>query len=270
MPSRRREQMVLLVGLVVLNALLGWHLHRLWGNYQRRTSWILAPVAAGNVSGPVAPSRPRAGTRNFAGIVERNMFSPERTSQAPTEEVKMPQLPFLYGTMNVGEGWFALMASGDQASGLSKRIRPGDEIGGFKLVSISGSRVVVEWGGKKFDIDASDSARRPPQATISASAAQGPVNPRGASTAPSANPGRVTMVESTRSASTSSSPIQAEKKKLSPAGYNAPPGAPIDAPAGTVFGGKRKVVNPTPFGEQVFWLDVESGQKSTEGQAKEK
>jgi hypothetical protein len=53
------------------------------------------------------------------------------------------------------------------------------------------------------------------------------------------------------------------KKRFTPAGYNAPPGAPIDAPPGTVFGGKQKFVGHTPMGDQVYWKDVEQP-KTTE------
>jgi len=35
-----------------------------------------------------------------------------------------------------------------------------------------------------------------------------------------------------------------------------PPGASPDTPPGTVVGGKRKVLLPTPFGTLVQWQDV--------------
>jgi hypothetical protein len=267
MPSRRREQMVLLVGLVVLNALLGWDLHRRWRDYQKRTQWIDAPVAPGSASTPSA--RPRtARTQSFAEIVSQNMFTQERTSQSPQEEVKAPPLPFLWGTMNLGTGWFALMAPGDQAPGLSQRVVVGQEIGGYKLVSISGSQVVVDWGGKNFNINTADSVRRAPRSVANTARPETPAGGRTTASPTSAgDAGRVTTVAP---ASPTVTPFSAgaQKGKTGAAGA-APPGAPPDAPPGAIFGGKRKVVTPTPFGDSVYWVDAEPAQKPAGEESKE-
>jgi|GEM_PF-581691 len=255
MLSRRREQIVLLLGLIVLNALLAWDLRRLWQDYQQRTRWIQAATPSKSAPPATVPSRTVSPTQSFAEIVDRNMFTPERTSQSPKDEVKAPELPVLYGTMSLGEGWFALMAPSDQAaSGLSKRVGVGEEIGGYKLVSISGSRVVVGWNGKTFNIDAADSVRRARSVASNARAATVPALAR--ESAPASNSSRVTTVGTPSSALESSSPSATRQRNIA-AGTGAPPGAPDDAPPGTVVGGKRKVVNPTPFGDQVFWVDAD-------------
>lgn len=264
MLTRRREQLVLLFGLIALNALWGWYLHRLWIGYRGHTQWIYAPIAAGSAATLTASPRAPAGAQSFTEIVDRNLFTPDRTSHPPNENVKAPELPLLYGTMNLGDGWFALMASGDQSSGLSRRVVPGEKIGGYTLVSLSSSQVEVEWGGKKFTIDVSESARRVPRViekTAKTSAAH-PVE------TPPANVRSTTPVTSV--APVSRPAASDEKTKSSAAGYNAPAGAPPDAPAGTIFGGKRKVVNPTPFGDQVSWVDVESSEKSAGKESEKK
>lgn len=254
MLSRRREQIVLLLGLIVLNALLAWDLRRLWQDYQQRTRWIQAATPSKSAPPATVPSQTVSPAQSFAEIVDRNMFTPERTSQSPKDDVKAPDLPVLYGTMSLGEGWFALMAPGDQAaSGLSKRVGVGEEIGGYKLVSISGSRVVVGWNGKTFNIDSADSVRRA-RSVASARAATVPAPARESASA--SNSPRVTTVGTPSSALEPSSPSATRRRNIA-AGTGAPPGVPDDAPAGTVVGGKRKVVNPTPFGDQVFWVDVD-------------
>ncbi len=261
MLTRRREQIVLLFGLITLNALLGWYAHRLWSDHQSRTQWIYAQIAAGPSATLTAPPGTPAGAQSFAEIVDRNLFSPERTSHPPeAKEAKAPELPLLYGTMNLGNGWFALMAPGDQASGLSKQVLPGEEIGRYKLVSIASSQVVVEWGEKKFTIDASESARRVPR-IIEKTAKTEKTAPARSVEAPAAS--GTTSHVTTVAPLFSPSSAREERKKFSTAGYNAPPGAPVDAPAGTVFGGKRKVEVPTPFGTQVGWEDVEQTKGQT-------
>lgn len=261
MLSRRREQAVLLAGLIVLNVALAWDARGLWRDYHQRTRWIYAPVEPGPASSPSARPYGARGAQSFEEIVRRNLFTPERTNQQPQEEAKAPPLPLLWGTMNLGEGWFALMAPGDQASGaagLSQRVSVGQEIGGYKLVSISGSRVEVDWGGKTFNIDTADSVRRAPRSL--ASRTEVPAAAR-ANTPVSAGDGsRVTGVGQTPPAATPFAAVQPVKPGAA-GNFAPPPGAPADAPPGTVFGGKRKVVTPGPFGDQVIWVEAEPAPK---------
>jgi hypothetical protein len=264
MLSRRREQIVLLLGLIILNVLLAWDARRLWQDYQQRTRWISAPATSKSAPPSTVQSPTAVPTQSFAEIVDRNMFSPERTSQSPKDEAKAPELPVLYGTMSLGDGWFALMAPGDQASsGFSKRVVVGEEIGGYKLVSIAGSRVVVGWNGKTFNIDAADSVRRARSVASAVRAETAPTPARDSS--PASGAPRVTMVGTPSSGSGPFSP-GASRQKANVASNGPPPGAPPDAPAGTVIGGKRKVVNPTPFGDQIFWVDVD---KPVQGEKKD-
>ncbi len=254
--SRRREQFVVFLVLIGVNTALGWYLYGQGRNYQGRIQWIYGGVAQAEASWPSTRQARNMEAQSFAEIVNRSLFRPDRTNESPTESAKMPELPFLYGTMNLGNGNFALMAPGDQPTGLSKRVLPGEEIGGYKLVSIAGSQVVVEWGEKKINIDVSESARRVPR-IIEKTA---PVTRSAETRAPTASTGRVTTV----GPSPVSSSISEDRKKYTPAGYNAPPGAPVDAPAGTVIGGRRKVVRPTPFGNQVWWEDIEQPKNPTQ------
>jgi hypothetical protein len=240
MLARRREQILIIVGLVGLNILLSWCLGRLWKDYRNRTQWLYAGAPAQPPATLVAGPNQAGQPQSFVEIVDRNVFSPLRGSPLPQsqEEAKAPKPPFLFGTMNLGNGWFALMAPGDQPSPVSKRVLPGEEIGGYKLVSIGASNVVLEWQEKKITLDISESARRVPgnvERTASAS-------PR---PAPGSAPSPVRSI----------APVFGGAASV-PAPRLGPPGVSPDAPPGTVVGGKRKVLVQTPFGPLVQWEDV--------------
>jgi hypothetical protein len=247
MLARRREHIVAIVALSVLNLVLVWYLEQLRKDYGNRTRWIYAAPAASTTSASTRGPAPTAGIQDWSEIVNRNLFTPERSNKPPEEkQAKAPELPLLYGTMNLGSGWFALMAPGDQASAPSKKVLPGEEIGGYKLVSIVNSQVVVEWGEKKFTIDVSESARRVPRIIDRTASARGGVAAPSVTSAGAAGT-RVTPV----------APTSASGEGRKPAVNYMPPGADPDAPAGTIVAGRRKVVVPTPFGPQVQWEEVQ-------------
>lgn len=248
---RRREHILAIAALLVLNALLGWYLERLRKDYWNRTQWIYGgPAASTKPTSSGGPTQP-AGTQDWSDIVNRNVFTSERSNQLPEEkQAKAPELPLLFGTMNLGSGWFALMAPGDQASAASKKVLPGEEIGGYKLVSIATSQVLVEWGEKKFTIDVSESARRVPRIIDKTASAR--------ADHPVASPSVVSApVSSARVTSVAPAPTSVSTGGKKPATNFTPPGADPDAPEGTIVGGRRKVIVPTPFGPQVQWQEVQ-------------
>jgi hypothetical protein len=143
--------------------------------------------------------------------------------------------------MNLGNGWFALMAPGDQPSPVSKRVLPGEEIGGYKLVSIGAANVVIEWQEKKITLEISESVR---QASIEKTASASP------------RPATMTTAGGASNPVTTVSPLRGGAGSTPP-GRSASPAASPDVPAGTIIGGKQKVVVQSPFGPQVNWVDVE-------------
>jgi hypothetical protein len=244
MLARRREQILIVFGLIGLNILLGWFLGQRWKEYRSRTQWLYSGA-------PVQPPAPPAARLNLAGqpqsfveIVDRSVFSSLRgvPPPPPQQEAKPPKLPLLFGTMNLGNGWFALMAAGDQPSPLPKRVLPGEEIGGYKLVSIGTSNVEIEWQEKKTTLDISDSVR---QASIEKTVSAGP------------RPAPVTTAGSPLNSLMPGSPVAGGAGLNSPS-RSASSGASPDVPVGAVIGGKQKVELPTPWGMKTVWQDVGS------------
>ena len=257
MLTRRREQIIVFLGLVALNLGFGVMLSRYWKDYRANTQWIytrksIEPETTGGLSqAPVA-------AQNFAVIVDRTMFRPERTNEVATEKIeKLPELPLLYGTMNLGDGMFAMMAPGEQANGLSKPVHLGEEIGGYKLVSIANSQVVVGWGEKRFTVNVWESARKVPRIVDKS----GPPS-RSAESSPPTGARSVTTATSS-SASTAPVVVGGSKQKTGFVGFNAPSGASADAPVGTVIGGKRKVQYMTLYGPSYRWENVEAPKDTT-------
>jgi hypothetical protein len=244
MLARRREQILIIAGLIGVNILLGWFLVRLWKDYRSRTRWLYVGASAQPLAAAAASPNQAGYPQSFVEIVDRNVFSPLRGSPPPQsqEEAKAPKPPLLYGTMNLGNGWFALMAPDDQPSPVSKRVLPGEEIGGYKLVSIGTSNVVIEWQEKKITLDISESTRRASDmAEKTASASGRPVAETTTASAPA-------PVRTIGSVSGGAASVFGARPT--------PPGASPDVPPGTVVGGKRKVLVPTPFGMAVQWQDV--------------
>jgi hypothetical protein len=244
MLARRREQILIVFALIGLNILLGWFLGQRWKDYRSRTQWLYSGAPAQPPAAPAARLNVAGQPQSFVEIVDRSVFSSLRgvaPPQAP-EEAKAPKLPLLFGTMNLGNGRFALMATSDQPSPVSKRVLPGDEIGGYKLFSIGTTNVVLEWREKKTTLDISDSVRQAPiQKTVSASA----------------RPAQVTTVGSALNPTMPGSPPVGGAGLTSPL-RSASSGASPDVPPGTIVGGKRKVELQTPWGVKTVWQDVGS------------
>lgn len=238
MLAKRREQIIVVLGLLSVNVLLAWTLNRLWKDYRSHTRWLYAGTVAQE---PVAPSggSAKAGPpQSFVQIVDRNLFSPLRGSKPPQadEAVKTPPLPLLFGTMDLGEGRFALMAPVTQGPPVSKRVMPGEEIGEWKLVSVDTATVVVEWRDTKTTLEITEPSRR--SGTFEKTAG------------PAVRPAPVTAVGS------GAGSYGAARTSGVPAGSPAAAASPPDVPVGAIVGGKRKVIVQSPFGPKIGWEDV--------------
>ncbi len=246
MLGRKRELILIVSGLIALNVLLGWLLVGRWKEYRNNIQRLSQGVAPQRAPAPATGSNRAGQPSSFVDIVDRNVFTPLRGSvPAQAQEVaKAPRLPVLFGTMNLGSGRFALMSPGDQSPPLSKRVLPGEEIGGYKLVSIGTSNVVVEWQDKRTTLEITAPAPGPRvpgviERTANVRAGAGP-------TPPSA-PGAAAVV------------VPETGLGASATGRTGQP----EVPVGTVVGGKRKVVVSSPFGPLVQWQDVNAAGSQT-------
>lgn len=133
------------------------------GNHARyarfsASSPAAAPVDKGAGAGPPAAD---AG-RFFTELVSRNLFSADRNNEQPVVKVEKkapPPLPYVIGTLDLGSGMVALMAEQKQATqGAFRRLKAGEEIGGYRVAEIAEHKVVVEFEGEKTAIDVYESA----------------------------------------------------------------------------------------------------------------
>jgi len=243
MLGRRRELILIIGGLFALNVLLGWLLVGRWREYRSSIQWLSLSVAPQRPTSSANGSNQMGEPPSFVDIVDRNVFSPMRGSvpAQAQEEARAPKLPFLFGTMNLGSGRFALMSPADQNPPVSKRVLLGEEIGGYKLVSIGTSNVVVEWQDKRTTLEITAPAPAPHVPGMLERTA----NVRaGAGTSAASAPGAAPVVVPDTALGASATVRTGQT------------GAPPDVPVGTVVGGKRKVLVTSPFGPLVEWQDV--------------
>ena len=239
MLARRREQIYMILGLIGINLLLGWFVARVWKDYRHRVQWLYASARAQPVATtPMGAPNKGGPPQSFVEIVDRNVFSELRGAQPLQPEVaeKAPPLPLLFGTMDLGNGRFALMAPGGAGQAGSKGVKPREEIGGYKLVSVNTSNVVVQWQDAKTTLEITTSTQRTPgMVEKTASAHSAPITTAGA--APTSAKANYSSLGGAASHST------------------APP-SPQAVPVGAVVDGKRKVLLQGPFGAQVAWQEV--------------
>lgn len=160
------------IGAVSLAALLGW---ALW-----EAAWKPAlPPAPEPVSGSdavtVAPTPPVTPLGDYLITLQRPLFFPGR--RAPGEEpgdsptaTAGPAaisrggsaLPSLSAVIEEGGQRSALLTAPGQAVGT--RLRPGEELGGWRLVSIADDSVTVESNGRREQIPLRRYGNAPPPA----------------------------------------------------------------------------------------------------------
>ncbi len=234
-----RRQLLILHGvLAIAAALLVW---RLVGEWKRANLRYRPPVQTGTaaVASPVAgpPSRPTVPTDE---IVAKNLFSPDRTNELvePVKAAPPPPVPIVFGTMNLGNRYEALMGeAGRTATRSFRRVKQGEQIGTYTVVEIRDEKVVIEYQGQKTTLDVYQSANSVPRPEVSPGPAASPV------------------VESTGIAP---SPAAAPP----PAAPGQPPSASgaVQAPAAdvrvTIEGNRRKFERQTPFGTQVWYENL--------------
>jgi hypothetical protein len=243
------------LNLVLIAAIFAaaWRLHSDWANARNREQSLLSRRVQAQPALPMTPSpvpQPVAAT-SYSDVAQKMLFSKDRNptvvieTAAPPPPKPMPPLPVLYGVMNLLNGTTAIM--GEKTGARHVGIHPGDQIGEFTLVTITSQEITLEWDGKQITkpVDELIDRSAPPPAQAAGAEAATP------------RPSQIASSQSPQS----SQPSQPSRQqaKVEPA-----PGAVLNdrlracqpgdsSPAGTVSGGFKKVVTPSPFGSMCRW-----------------
>jgi hypothetical protein len=236
----KRKLIVLNIGLVVLTVAVCWRLRVQWQAAREHEKIVLVnnrpkPAAAAPYV-PPAPPQPIVAAQ-YLEVATKDLFAKDRNSivindppPPPPPPKPMPALPIVKGILNL-DGVTAIMMEGNK--GPQKEVKPGDQIGEFKLLAINNQEIVLEWDGQEVRrrveelFDRSIPEATPPPATGPAVQAQSaPAKP-----AMQVKAGPGTDVGGGRKACV--------------------PGD--SSPVGTVVDGMRKVGYDTPFGQACAW-----------------
>lgn len=243
--------------IVFLNVVL--LMAAVWLGASVRTAWRAnharyAAVGMGTAEAEEAAAQPvSAAAAGYTEIVARNLFTPDRNNEQPvvqTVQRQRPPLPFVIGTLNLGSGFLALIAEEREASqGTFRRMREGDEIGGYKIAKIAEHQVVLDFDGQKFPIDVYESAASVPR-------------PAGFQAAAPAPPSTGQVVSAVPGAGTTESAAASAPAQATPRNIIRPlPGADPKDPylSVTIEGNRRKFSRQTPFGIQVWYEEITPG-----------
>ncbi len=235
----RRKLLLLDLALLAALAGTGWRVRDKWNQARHREQMVLRQPLKPLPPPPVSPlpAAEPVTAAAYVDIAQKMLFSPDRNPTVVVEAPKpkpMPPLPIANGVMNLGGGPMAILA---EKSGAEYRaVRPGEKIGAFTLVAVSGDEIALEWEGKEVRRKLDELRERK----------QGEPGPISAAPVP-----RASAAPST-AASVSS--------QGAPAGPGVDAGGGVrgclpgdTSPPGTVVNGFRKVVSDTPFGKVCHW-----------------
>lgn len=228
----RRQLLILHTVLCIAAVLLAWRLVSGWKRANLR--YGNSPHPRVGTSAYLPPSSPQQPAPPTNDIVAKNLFSPDRNNEMAKEEKPQPPppVPIVFGTINLGGSYEALMAEKEQSSKPGfHRVKNGERMGGYTVVAISDEKVVIEFQGQKTTLDVYQSANSVPRAE--------PRKPTAAATP---------VVESA-----GTPPPQPAAAPPQPS--SAPPGVPQDVRV-TIEGNRRRMERPGPFGPSVWYEDI--------------
>ncbi len=195
-------------------------------------------------------SAPPAAASSFAAIVDHHLFNLDRSNELPQAPppVSPPAtppgpLPLLMGTVGISEEAYALMVSGNsRGSRLYERLKVGEALDGYTLVSVGMDQVVMKAGAAEVKVGINDRPRK--------ASPRRRGQPRKASS-PKTSPRRRPTAASSRGRTGGAATRQPARSGRAT--------RPKDVPVGTVKDGKRLISVPTPFGEVKTWVKDKSG-----------
>jgi hypothetical protein len=195
-----RKLILLNVALAAVVAFAGVQLRKQWKAAKAREAAKLGVT----VKTPPPPAyqslapQPAVTATGYYGIAQQMLFDRSRhptvvedPKPLPPPPPPMPALPVYHGMMNFGsDGPIALLSAGGTSQ---KGVRPGEQIGQFKLLAVNSEVISFEWNGQRVDRNTGDIS---PAANGIASAPQvssgrteGPAAPAAAPPSPLKGPG---------------------------------------------------------------------------------
>lgn len=246
--NRRQRWMVQAV-LAIVAGLLGWRLATEWKQADLRYEAFESPAESTPAVVPAAAPEERLAVEQIAA---NNLFSADRNNALPEPETAetgpAPPKPTVLGTMKLGENYEALMSPGDTAEGGVRRVKQGEQVGGYRVVEIRDSKVVIEYEGSTTTLDVYQSRKSvSQQRTHTTTAARPAVSTAAGGRTP---PARTPTAARAAAPSQPSTPDRGREIK--------PPGL---APYTRVFieGNRRRVERTTPFGIQKWYEPLQPG-----------
>jgi hypothetical protein len=241
-----RKLRLLDLGLVLLLALLGWHLRGewVWAHAReqafRHQRMDQKPAPPSDPLPKVAPLSAMA----YAEVAILNLFSRDRNPQvildppAPPVEKPVPPFPLARGVM-LWNGAPPTVVLTERPGGDQKGYHPGDTIGPWKILSVDNKYVVLEWDGKQFKKRIDELMDR------TNLMAEAPVQAAPNQNAPPAG-------STNLSTQTQNSNVKPGPGMDTGGGFKACV-AGDTSPSGTVIDGLRKVVGASPMGATCRW-----------------
>jgi hypothetical protein len=241
-----------LLNLLLLAALGAgaWQLRRNWEQARRREQAVLArktppaPVAAVEIPPVAEPVR----AEGFADVAERMVFAKDRNPNVVVEEKvpdPVPPFPAAYGFMDLGAG--ATVFLSERPGQPQKGYRKGDKIGPFEIAELSREEITLAWRDKTFEKKLADLKPKVQAPPPGAAAAPSPAAPATPSPAPVVTSAKELEGKLTPKDGGPGLDVGAAQRACSPSDTS---------PPGTVTGGFKKVVYPSPFGSRCMWEPV--------------
>lgn len=242
----KRNLVLLNVALLAAAGLLAWTLLGQWRQFEAEHGLVRPSPGSQETAAPSRGPVPPTFASSFAAIVNHHLFNLDRSNDLPEELADGPQeallpAPVLMGMMGLGAEEVALMVPGRSvgSGGLYRRLKVGEALDGYTLVSIETDRVVMKIGDREVRVGMDRRSRRPRRTSRTAGSAQ--------SAAPS-----TTGVGAGRS---SGNRRQGTSRRGSARSARRRATDLIDTPVGTVKDGKRLVEQQTPFGPVRVWVE---------------
>lgn len=245
----KRNLVLLNVALLAGAGLLAWTLLGQWRQFEAEHGLDRPSPGSQETAADSEGSPPPSFASSFAAIVDHHLFNPDRSNDLPEELTDGPQeelhpAPVLMGMMGLGTEEVALMVSGGSggSSGLYRRLKVGEALDGYTLVSIETDRVVMKIGEREVRVGMDRRSRRPRRTSRTA----GPARTAAPST---------TGVGAGRS---SGNRRQGTSSRRSARSARQRATNLMNTPVGTVKDGKRLVEQQTPFGPVRVWVEDKS------------